>query len=213
MHMTSDSLLPGFADPVFDSQSVFRTVLDALSHPGRICNVASDNAGPAPLMPATTALCLALLDFESRVWLQPEARDSDPNSALHRYLRFHCGCPITMDSRSAHFAIVHDAKSLPSLNTFHPGDAVFPDRSTTVIIQVSKLVGDEDDQNAVTVRLRGPGIRATASFACAGLPSRFWQEWRENAELFPLGVDVILVDGKRMVGLPRTVRVEAQACM
>lgn len=208
---SSDNLLPGFADPVFDSQRVFRTVLDALSHPGTICNIASDNASPAPLMPATAALCLALLDFESRVWLQPEARDSTADSALHRYLRFHCGCPIAADSRSAHFAIVHDAEALPSLNTFHPGDAVFPDRSTTVIIQVSKLVSDATGQNTVT--LRGPGIRDTSSFACAGLPLRFWQEWRENAEQFPLGVDVILVDGKRMVGLPRTVQVETPACM
>ncbi len=209
--MTSDNLLPGFADPVFDSQRVFRSLLEALSHPGTICDIASDNASPTPLMPATTALCLTLLDFESRVWLQPECPASNADSALHRYLRFHCGCPIDADSRTAHFAIVHDAQALPSLNTFHPGDTEFPDRSTTVIIQVNNLVNDATAQSAV--RLRGPGIRTTASLACVGLPSRFWQEWRENTEQFPLGIDVILVDGKRVVGIPRTVQLETQSCM
>ena len=64
----------GLADPVFDSQKIFRAVLDATSHPGRVVSVPLPVEPPAPLRPATASLCLALVDLDTPLWLDTEAR-------------------------------------------------------------------------------------------------------------------------------------------
>jgi alpha-D-ribose 1-methylphosphonate 5-triphosphate synthase subunit PhnH len=61
------------------------------------------------------------------------------------------------------------------------------------------------------VRLSGPGIRETAVIAPQGLRACFWDEVRENAARFPLGVDLILAAGERIAALPRTTHVTAEA--
>lgn len=192
--MTGLSL--GFADPVHDAQAAFRGVLDALSNPGRIVTLAEPPSVPAPLAPATVALCLTLVDYETPLWLDPVAGNT------LAFLRFHCGCPIAARPADARFAVVIDPAAMPPPNAFAPGEDLYPDRSTTVFVQVAALgTGD-------ALRLSGPGIRGTADLRVAGLPDGFVADWNENAALYPLGVDVVLVAGDRVVGLPRTVRME-----
>ena len=189
-------LAPGFTDPVHDAQAAFRGVLDALSNPGRIVTLALPPSVPAPLAPATVALCLTLVDYETPLWLDPAAGD-----AL-AFLRFHCGCPIAERPADARFAVVSDPAAMPPLNAFAPGEDLYPDRSATVFVQVAGFeTGD-------ALRLSGPGIRGTADVRVDGLPDGFVAGWNDNAALYPLGVDVVLVAGDRVVGLPRTVRME-----
>src|SRR5690606_37837176 len=84
-------IAPGFANPVFDSQRIFRGLLEAMSYPGRIVDTGSLASAPAPLSPAAAATCLALADYETPVWLDPAAHP------VRDWLRFHCGCPIVSD--------------------------------------------------------------------------------------------------------------------
>jgi len=197
----SDGLLAGFADPVFDSQSVFRTVLDALAHPGSVVQIAPQ--APAPLAQASTAICLALLDFETPLWLQPGLPEAQ-QQLIARHLRFHCDCPIVAEPTQARFALIHDAAELPALSSFHQGEIDYPDRSATLIVQVSAL----DAGAGAGIKLRGPGIRSVTTLAVDGLPAEFWRQWADNTKLFPCGIDLIFVAGKRIVGLPRTTLVE-----
>jgi alpha-D-ribose 1-methylphosphonate 5-triphosphate synthase subunit PhnH len=145
-------VLTGLAEPVLDSQRIFRAVLDAMPHPGRVVSVPVPIEAPAPLEPATAALCLALVDLETLLWLdtaagQPEVID---------YVRFHCGCPITAEPGRARFAVVADAPQMPDLGVFDAGSDEYPDRSATVIVQVGALTA------GVGVRLTGPGIETEA---------------------------------------------------
>ena len=80
-----------------DSQQVFRLVLAAMSEPGSVHDIEVDMTPPARLDPATAAVCLTLLDFETPVWLDAAA-DSDETRA---WLRFHCGCPLVADAGAA----------------------------------------------------------------------------------------------------------------
>ncbi|RWJ43150.1 phosphonate C-P lyase system protein PhnH [Mesorhizobium sp.] len=193
------TLKPGLADPIFDAQSVFRAALLANAYPGRAITLDRTLDAPQPLNSSTGLLCLALMDFETPVWLdQPTAASAVPN-----WLRFHCGLPIAAEPAVARFALTTDTANIPRLHHFHPGELQYPDRSATVIIQLPALTGGPE------TKWTGPGIRKSATVSLAGLPSWFWSDWDLNAEYYPLGVDVFLTSGNALIALPRTIKVEA----
>ncbi|MFP4516246.1 MAG: phosphonate C-P lyase system protein PhnH [Desulfovibrionales bacterium] len=188
------TLLPGFDDPVVASQQVFRTVLKALSRPGTVLEMQHLPESPAPLLPASAAVLLCLADGDTPIWLNRDLRTPE----LERYLRFHCGASLVHDPDSAVFGCVSrwDQFSLPE---FTPGDDLYPDRSATLILQVSGL---EEGRGK---RLMGPGIATDRLLHVEGVGERFWKEMAMNRSLFPLGVDVILATRDSIAGLPRTI--------
>jgi alpha-D-ribose 1-methylphosphonate 5-triphosphate synthase subunit PhnH len=187
---------PGFADPVLDSQRTFRAVLDAMAHPGRVVTV-NGPAGPPPLGPAAAAVCLALLDYDTPLWLDAAAATAETID----YLRFYCGVPVVEAPGVARFALSADPGALASLDAFDAGTDERPDLSATLVLQVAGL-GDEGGR-----RLRGPGIAGTTRLTVGGAPW-LWDAVRVNGARFPRGVDVLLCAGARLAALPRTVRVE-----
>jgi alpha-D-ribose 1-methylphosphonate 5-triphosphate synthase subunit PhnH len=191
-----DPLGPGFADPVLDSQRAFRAVLEAMARPGRVVELDGPPGVPKPLAPAAAAVCLALVDLDTPLWLDAAA------AGTAAYFRFHCGCPIAEAPDAAVFALLADGGRLPPLDRFSAGDAEFPDRSATLILQVAGLRAGEGR------RLAGPGIDGSAGLAVDGIDEAFWAAWAENRLRFPLGFDAILAAGDRLAALPRTVRVE-----
>jgi alpha-D-ribose 1-methylphosphonate 5-triphosphate synthase subunit PhnH len=197
-----DALAPGFADPVHDTQTVFRTLLDALARPGRIGVIetalpaASAAHGAERAGLAVFASLLALCDYATPVWL------AQPDEALTAALRFHAGAPLTDVPTEAAFAYVHDAASLPPLDTLASGTPESPEQSATVFVRVDSLTG------GASITLRGPGIEDAHTIAPTGLPERFWQERAALAAQFPCGIDFYLVCGDQLVGLPRTTYVE-----
>ena len=65
--------------------------------------------------------------------------------------------------------------------------------------------------NAARWTLPGPGIQDRSAIAVAGLAPAFTTQWSANHALFPRGVDVFLAAPQRIVGLPRTTRIEQEA--
>lgn len=188
----------GFADPVLDSQRAFRAVLDALAHPGRVVTLDRPDAPPPPLGPASAAVCLTLLDFETPVWLDTVAA----TAPAREYLRFHCGVPIVEASADARFALIANPAGMPPLNAFDAGTDERPDGSATLIVQVDGLVSGTGQQ------LSGPGIDGEARLGVEGLPHGFWDLVRANSARFPRGIDLLLCAGGRLAALPRTTHVE-----
>jgi alpha-D-ribose 1-methylphosphonate 5-triphosphate synthase subunit PhnH len=191
-------MLPGFADPVLDSQRVFRAVLEAMDHPGRVVEVPGSETAPDPLHPAAAAVCLTLADFETSVWLDARATTLETVA----YLRYHCGCRLVAAPGQGRFAVISEPGSMPPLTAFDLGSDEFPERSTTLLVQVDGLTAGRGR------RLTGPGIRVEARLEARGLPDAFWQGLRHNHGLFPRGVDVLLTAGRQLAGLPRTTAVE-----
>ncbi|MDX6748662.1 phosphonate C-P lyase system protein PhnH [Geminicoccaceae bacterium 1502E] len=194
--MAEAAIAEGFADPVTASQAHFRDLLDALSRPGRIVELGAElPAPPAGLGRGSYALLLSLLDYETPLWLG-EAGEAAAS------LRFHCGCPVTDRTGEAAFAVA-PAGEAPALEDFAQGTPEYPDRSTTLLLEVEAL--GEGGQELV---LRGPGIEESTVLRVSGLGPDLARQLRDNRRSFPQGVDIVLVAGSRIAGLPRTTEVE-----
>lgn len=57
------------------------------------------------------------------------------------------------------------------------------------------------------LRLEGPGCNGSVDLQLDGLPDGFWQT-RARLMRYPMGFEVFCVDGARVVGVPRSCRVE-----
>jgi alpha-D-ribose 1-methylphosphonate 5-triphosphate synthase subunit PhnH len=192
------TLAAGFATPALDAQATFRSVLDAMAHPGSIrLPPPGLPEPPAPLLAPAYALALTLFDLETPVWLDAPLQDPGVVDTL----RFHCGCPIVDHPADARFALVGEPARMPPLDAFDPGTPEYPDRSATLILQVAHL-GDDAGPT-----LTGPGILERAQLRIEGVGPAFWSAWAANHEGFPLGVDLMLVTGDRLAALPRSTRV------
>ena len=196
--MTTVAELPaGFADKVLSAQSTFRSVMDAMARPGSIQRIASTAGAPVGMMPGAAAIALTLFDHDTPVWL--DARMSAPADVAN-WLKFHTSAPVVADSSIASFALVADPENLPALDRFAFGSNEYPDRSTTLILQVESLTGGP------IVELQGPGINGTAALRASIQPQDLFERLAINATLFPRGIDVVLVHDDSVVAIPRTTR-------
>ena len=191
--MNAHLLQPAFVDPVLDAQRGFRAALKALAEPGLIQHLPS-----APrldgLAPATYALCLALLDMDTPLWLAP----SFDTPLIRANLAFHCGCPLTANREEAAFALLGEPDLL-DLSGFEHGNDRYPDQSCTLLVQLTDLEGGR------SLPWRGPGIK-TQRLVNVPVPQAFWLE-RQRREAFPRGLDVLFAAGHHLIGLPRSSRV------
>jgi len=150
--MTTVAELPaGFADKVTSAQAVFRSVMDAMARPGSLQRVAAVSGAPEPMMRATAAIALTLFDHDTPIWLDPPMRET---TSVAKWLKFHTSAPVVADSSICSFAVIGDAAALPGLDRFSFGSNEYPDRSTTLILQVESLT------DGAALELRGPGIDA-----------------------------------------------------
>ncbi|WP_095195685.1 phosphonate C-P lyase system protein PhnH [Pseudomonas sp. Irchel 3A7] len=196
--MSAQLLQPAFADPVLDAQRGFRAALKALAGPGLIQTL---HATPSleGLMPATYALCLALLDVDTPLWLAP----SFDTPLIRANLAFHCGCPLTANREDARFALLA-AEDLLDLSGFDHGNDRYPDQSCTLLVQLPSLDG------GAGLCWRGPGIESEHGVALP-VADGFWRE-RERRNEFPRGLDLFFTAGHGLIGLPRSTRI-AQECV
>ena len=196
--MTSVAELPaGFADKVLSAQSTFRSVMDAMARPGSIQRIASTAGTPAAMMRGTAAIALTLFDHDTPVWL--DGRMS-ATADVAKWLKFHTSAPVVMDSSIASFALVGDPENLPALDRFAFGSNEYPDRSTTLILQVESL------RHGPVVELQGPGIDGMAELRASLQPRDLFERLAINTTLFPRGIDVVLVHDDSIVAIPRTTR-------
>ncbi|HML13192.1 MAG TPA: phosphonate C-P lyase system protein PhnH [Xanthobacteraceae bacterium] len=184
----------GFAEPVLAAQSTFRTVMDAMARPGTVRRLPGVPA-PAPLSPTAAAVALTLLDYETPFWLDAPLAAA-PEVA--RFLSFHTGARVTADPADAAFAFVTEAAAVPPFAIFAQGSAEYPDRSTTLVLQVAHVAEGEG------MVLRGPGIAGTRRLAASPLPADFLDQLGENRAQFPRGIDILLAAPAAVVGLPRS---------
>jgi alpha-D-ribose 1-methylphosphonate 5-triphosphate synthase subunit PhnH len=200
--MTTVAELPaGFAEKVLSAQCTFRSVMEAMARPGSVARIVAEVGTPAAMMRGTAAIALTLFDHDTPIWLDPAMSET---SEVTKWLKFHTGAPMVADSSISHFAVIGDAAALPALDRFAFGSNEYPDRSTTLILQVASLTQGH------RLVLQGPGIDGSAVLQAAVQPADLFERLDINAALFPRGIDVVLVAGDAIVAIPRTTRLVAK---
>jgi alpha-D-ribose 1-methylphosphonate 5-triphosphate synthase subunit PhnH len=200
--MTTVAELPaGFADKVLSAQSTFRSVMDAMARPGTVQRIVATAGAPAPMMRGSAAIALTLFDHDTPLWLDPLMSET---SDVAKWLRFHTGAPVIANPSICNFALIGDARALPALDRFAFGSNEYPDRSTTLILQVESLT-----QGSV-LELRGPGIDGTTALQATIQPTDLFERLEINQTLFPRGIDLVMVAGDAIVAIPRTTRLVAK---
>lgn len=187
----------GFVDPVFDAQSTFKTVMDCLARPGTIASLTHPAAPPSPLGVGAGAIALTVCDHDTMVFLSPAMMEA----GVQGWFAFQTGALVTENREEAAFAFFEAGAPIPALTTFAAGTQDYPDRSSTLVIELPSLSGGNE------LTLAGPGIKDSICVAPKGLPPHFEAMWGANGLLYPRGVDVLLVSGTEMMGLPRTTRI------
>ncbi len=199
--MTTIAELPaGFADKVLSAQSTFRSVMEAMARPGSVQRVTASVGRPAPMMHGTAAIALTLFDHDTPIWLDEKMSKT---ADVARWLKFHSGAPIVADSSICHFALIGNAGALPDLERFSFGSNEYPDRSSTLIVQVASLT------EGPPYELSGPGVDGVAVLNATFEPRDLLDRLAINALLFPRGIDVVLVADETIVAIPRTTRLAA----
>src|SRR6202140_4294446 len=171
--MTTVAELPaGFVDKVLSAQTTFRSVMDAMARPGSVQRIVSAAGAPAAMMRGTAAIALTVFDHDTPVWLDPRMSET---SEVTKWLKFHSGAPVISDSSICSFALIGDPKLLPALDRFAFGSNEYPDRSTTLILQVESLT------QGPSFELRGPGIDGVAILQVAIQPDDLFERLAINA--------------------------------
>lgn len=190
------TLLAGFDQPIEQSQSAFRLILKALSEPGVIVELPNCPAWGA-LNAASTAVILTLADQETPLQLCADLKSEQ----VLTNIRFHTGAPLATRQEDIHLAVWDDQLQPAELSALPHGNEVSPEFGATLVVQVAALAGNH------TLCLSGPGIEKQREIA-PPLPAALRAYLLERPQRFPLGLDIILTCGERLMALPRTTRVE-----
>lgn len=191
------TITSAFSQPVQDAQACFRRLLKAMSEPGVVVVLHPLKHGWQPLGVATSGTLLTLADADTRVWLAP----SVDNDLVRQNLRFHTGAPLCAQPQDAQFAVADATIDAMQLNALAEGSATSPEQSATLIVQLTSLSGGR------MLRLTGPGI-AEARMIAPQLPACVLDYLTCRPQPFPLGIDLILTCGERLLAVPRTTHVE-----
>lgn len=186
-------------DVVHDMQKGFRTILHCMSRPGTIENV-SEIADKIRVsmegFPATFVTSLTLLDREVSFSIV----GGNTKKLEDLFAAYTMATQASLQTTDYVF-ITKQASKEQITSVFQKvktGTLINPQESATIIIETESL------SSTGNLLLTGPGIEYTEEVSITGY--EHWVEERNNVNKeYPLGVDMILLDGyANVVCLPRT---------
>lgn len=166
------------------ARETFLALMWALSYPGRVYDLPGGN----PL----TLIGEALLDLETSFFT--------PDRDLSHVLMQTGARLLPAEAAAYHFYPVLDDRALESIERASVGTMQFPDQAATILVRAVL-------ESGAPLRLRGPGIQDENLITLGDVPAHFWT-LRQRAMRYPLGWDVYVIDGSRVVGLPRSTTIE-----
>ncbi len=181
--------------PVVPTQGVYRQLLQAMSHPGRL-HVLPTGAWASSLL----AVCETLLDHEVSFSVAP---GGDPawETDIFALTKARIAPPDMAD-----YLVIKGPDSGGVIEEAKIGDPAFPDRGATLLYVLDGSLPDGD-----APVLSGPGLAQPAPPEVNALSNAEWRRLRTINEEYPLGVDAIcLLGDDQVLCLPRSTRIEVE---
>lgn len=168
-------------------QRVFRELVEAFSRPGDIREIGACVEGAV----AQRAVLATLMDGEMTL--------ADPHGQIAP-----ADWPLLQAKPGASENARYVAADGSRAPDFEPalGSLESPEFGATLLIEVGNL-----GQGETSLELAGPGIEGKRKLRLAGLHPDWLTRRAEWVDGFPLGVDLLLSDARRIVALPRTTRI------
>jgi alpha-D-ribose 1-methylphosphonate 5-triphosphate synthase subunit PhnH len=183
-----------------DQAKIFRMVLEAMSHPGRIVEFKTPPLKPPLGLSAEMAsLVFTLCDFQTPIWMTSKTAE------IEKFIKFHTGAAFADAASTATFIVADTKDKLSPFEDFAQGTHEYPDRSSTLLIQVEAIT------NSGSVALMGPGIAGQTFLNVKKLDTMFWEGLNDNHAQYPLGVDVIFVTQGKIAAIPRSTHIQIMA--
>jgi len=195
--MTSTLLKKHSFDTVFDSQKVFRLLLEAMANPTRIVHINEYANKLHGEFPAFLALAMTLLDNEVCFCAYGNQLLSDEIASL------------TLAKRegidSADFIFVRDPGDIKTvIENGKSGTLSDPHKSATVFIV-------NDDEPNLWATFFGPGIDGRKTIRTSGTVRDAVVIRDAQGYEYPRGVDLVFVSGKgELTAVPRLTRMEVE---
>lgn len=164
-----------------ESNAAFEALLRAIAEPGPA--IGMPDAGFTPII-------AALIDRECVVY----ATDPMIVSQL-----IQTGARISYPE-VAEFVFCHADEATDIAPRLTLGSDYYPDDGATIVIETRLGAGCK-------LKLTGPGIETDKTVQVGGLGDAFWNI-RQGRARYPMGFDIILVDGQNVVAIPRSTQVE-----
>ncbi|WP_282352251.1 phosphonate C-P lyase system protein PhnH [Haloferax volcanii] len=175
-------------DPVHDTRTTFRTLVDATSRPGTV--------EQTPTVPASHAVVATLVDHEVTLY----GGDAELRTALERESRLDAAPFEKAD------VVVVDGHTDGRVTDANRGTLKEPSDGATIVYEVDALSEDTEEMDAgLTLAISGPGVLGTRTVAVDGLPASEIDAICDAQSPYPRGVDVYLTTDDAVVGLPRSV--------
>jgi alpha-D-ribose 1-methylphosphonate 5-triphosphate synthase subunit PhnH len=169
------------SDEETQSNDAFDALLWALSRPGQVRTLPA--AGEA-------ALITALLDREC-------AASCDDPLLISAIMQ--TGAAVA-DITVADHVFLGKPSNAARLREVRLGSDLYPDDGATVVVRAG--IG-----NGQGLRLTGPGVDGALEVRLDGISAEFWQT-RKSLIRYPMGFDLFVLDGSRVMGLPRSTNIE-----
>lgn len=163
------------------TNATYDALMWALSRPGLIRDL------PAP---GAEGLIDALIDRECAV------HAGSPDLCAYAA---QTGAAIVPLAKADH-VILPDAQTPAMLRDLRQGSDMHPEEGATLILMATLGTGQ-------ALRLTGPGVDGHIDVRVDGLADGFWQ-MRRDVMRYPMGFEIFLIDGSRVMGLPRSTTVE-----
>jgi alpha-D-ribose 1-methylphosphonate 5-triphosphate synthase subunit PhnH len=175
---------------VFDAQQHFRIILDCVSRPGKLGFLPDIlTYSPGPINNASLLIGFALLNADVTFFTREEE--------VAAYLALNTGSCIS-NVKKADFIFIGGEDEFTFLDEIKIGSLSYPEESATLIIDVEEIAGYYLT-NAVSITLKGPGVKTEKSVFIRGISISLLEKVKEKNAEFPLGTDMIITDKKNVV--------------